>query len=365
MRIPVLAVALSCAFPSIVSGQTQASLGAGVSAVRNASSSASVPAVSPAAQYSAPGLYAGFSGTLATLPGGEWSTQGRVGVWLASPPLVGRLRLAVDGTVAGTDRTAGQWTAAVHGLGELFWTGARGGIGLGAGPSSGWIEDQPSVTVLHLRARGWFRAGGADWALSAEPTRFLGSWFTDATAGVTVQRGPIVASVWGMARLSSTYGSKATGSGFVQFFVTPILALEVGGGGYLPDPYQGLPRASYVSAGVRVYAKRRVSPPAIKPAATPFTPAWRGDSLIVRFRMDSASSVALAGDWNEWQPSALRRVGDNEWEGALVIPPGVYHFVLQVDGKQWVVPKGVATVPDGMGGLAALLLVQPRQSSEF
>ena len=360
MRVLVLVAVGSCVLPPITSGQTQASLGAGVSAVRNASSSASVPALSPSAQYSAPGLYAGFSGTLATLSRGEWSTQGRVGVWLASPPLAGRLRLAGDGTVAGTTRTGGQWTAAAHGLGELFWAGARGGIGLGAGSSSGWIEDQPSVTVLHLRARSWFRVGGADWALSAEPTRFLGSWFTDATAAVTIERGPVVASLWGVARLSRTYGSKATGSALVQYFVAPIVALELGGGGYLPDPYQGLPRASYVSGGVRLYSKRRTPRTAGQPAASPLIPAWRGDSLIVRFRMDGAKSVALAGDWNEWRPLPLRRAGEREWEGTLAVPPGIYHFVLMVDGKEWVVPKGVATVPDGMGGLAALLLVQPR-----
>ena len=356
----MLAAAVSIVLPPTTSGQTQASLGAGISAVRNASGSASVPAVSPSAQYSAPSFYAGFSGTLATLSQGEWSTQGRIGVWLASPPLVGRLRLAGDGTVAGTARTGGLWTAAAHGLGEVFWAGARGGVGLAAGPSSGWIEDAPSVTVLHLRARGWFRVGGADWALSAEPTRFLGSWFTDATAAVTVERGPVVASLWGVARLSSSYGSKATGSAFVQVFVAPILALELGGGGYLPDPYQGLPRASYVSAGVRLFSRQHTTRLSGQPAAPPLIPAWRGDSVTVRFRMEGATSVALAGDWNEWRPLPLGRSGENEWEGVLVIAPGVYHFVLMVDGKEWVVPKGVATVPDGMGGLAALLLVQPR-----
>lgn len=359
MRFHVLAVAASCVLPSTTAAQTQASLGLGVSTVRNASSSSSAPALTPAAQFNAPGLFAGFSGALASLPRDEWSTQGRLGVWLASPPIVGRLRVAGDGTAAGTARTGGQWTAATHGLGEVFWAASHAGIGVGAGASSGWIEDEPSVTALHLRARGWFRAGGVDWAVSAEPTRFLGSWFTDATAALTLERGPIVASVWGLARLSSTYGSRATGSAFVQLFVAPILAFEMGGGGYLPDPYQGLPRASYVSGGVRLYATRRTPRPRA-PAAPPLAPEWQGDSVVVRFRMEGATSVALAGDWTDWRPQPLRPAGVEEWEGTLAIPPGIYHFVLLVDGKEWVVPKGVATVPDGMGGQAALLVVQAK-----
>jgi hypothetical protein len=82
-----------------------------------------------------------------------------------------------------------------------------------------------------------------------------------------------------------------------------------------------------------------------------------GDSVVVRFRMDAERSVALAGDWNSWQPVPLRSLGGDIWEGALILAPGTYHFNLFVDGAEWVVPGGVATVPDGMGGLVAVLTV--------
>ena len=36
---------------------------------------------------------------------------------------------------------------------------------------------------------------------------------------------------------------------------------------------------------------------------------------------------------------------------------GLYHFNLLVDGAEWVVPKGVATVSDGLGGMVGVLLV--------
>ena len=54
---------------------------------------------------------------------------------------------------------------------------------------------------------------------------------------------------------------------------------------------------------------------------------------------------------------ALRSLGDQLWEGALRLTRGVYHFNLLVDGSDWVVPNGVATVSDGMGGMVAVLIV--------
>jgi len=89
----------------------------------------------------------------------------------------------------------------------------------------------------------------------------------------------------------------------------------------------------------------------------PPRPEPRGDSLVVRFRMPDARAVAIAGDWNAWQPVRLRPLGDDVWEGTLVLRRGLYHFNLQVDGSDWVVPNGVATVPDGLGGMVAVLVV--------
>ncbi len=40
-----------------------------------------------------------------------------------------------------------------------------------------------------------------------------------------------------------------------------------------------------------------------------------------------------------------------------MLPPGTYYFNLVVDGKEWVVPGGVAVMSDGMGGLVAVLMV--------
>jgi len=95
----------------------------------------------------------------------------------------------------------------------------------------------------------------------------------------------------------------------------------------------------------------------LRRGGAPLVAQRRGDSVVVRFRMDAARSVAIAGDWNAWQPAPLRALGADVWEAALVLPAGTYHFNLLVDGTDWVVPGGVAVVSDGMGGLVALLTV--------
>jgi hypothetical protein len=72
--------------------------------------------------------------------------------------------------------------------------------------------------------------------------------------------------------------------------------------------------------------------------------------------MSGAQSVAIAGSWNAWTPIDIHGLGGDIWEAAVLLPPGTYYFNLVVDGKEWVVPGGVAVVSDGMGGLVAVLM---------
>ncbi len=57
------------------------------------------------------------------------------------------------------------------------------------------------------------------------------------------------------------------------------------------------------------------------------------------------------------QPWAVGPWGEDLWEGAVRLTRGGYHFNLLVDGSDWVVPYGVGTVSDGMGGMVAVLIV--------
>jgi len=347
--------------PVVLHAQTQSSLGVGVGTVRySGGSTFSAGTVSPALQVLSPSSYVGASGSLSLLKDGVWAAQGRADLWTSFS--LGRSsgpRVALSLNLATSTRSDGDAAGAGTLIAEALWTAGRGGLAIGAGPGTGVIEGERGIGAAHVRARGWWLSGPTQLSLTIEPVRFIGAWYTDVVGGATFDRGRVVGSVWANARVSSVYGSKGAASAALQYFVSPSVAIEGAAGSYLSDPFQGLPRAGFVSVGVRVHAAPRAlaTPPSLPQRVAPLVAQRRGDSVVVRFHMNGAHSVAIAGDWNAWQPAPLRALGEDIWEGALVLGPGTYHFNLLVDGSDWVVPGGVAVVSDGMGGMVAVLTV--------
>ena len=357
---PVLFLALLAVAPVTLCAQRQASLGVGTGIVRySGGSSFSALTLSPAAQRLTASTYLGASAAVSLLEGGVWATQGRADIWAALPVRTGVIRPALSATISGSTRSDG----VAAGSGVVVIEAVRNNVALGLGAVTGVIQQQTGVGALRLRGRVWWQLDAAQASLTTEATRFLGAWYTDVVGGVTFDRARTVGSVWLSGRLSKAYGSTAAASATVQYFLTPSIAVEASGGNYLRDPFQGLPRAGFVAGGVRVFASRRdamIRPAAAQPVLQPLLGEHRvggGDTIVVRFRMPAAQSVAIAGNWNAWTPAPLRALGDNLWEAALRLQPGTYYFNLVVDGQEWVVPGGVATISDGMGGLVAVLNV--------
>ena len=358
--IVLLAAAIASAVPA--AAQVDGSVGVGAGTVRYPGGTSFGSAIlSPGLRYTSDALVADLSSSIASLPGGDWVGLGLASLSAVTAPSTGGRQFGVEATFAGTTLTGTGPTAAAHAVGELRWSTARWGAAFAAGPSTGLISGGLPVTALHTRARLWWRPAEAApspiMQLSLEPTHFPDGWFTDVSAGATFERGRAVVSLLTTARLSSTYGSTAAGSVYLQLFVRPRVSLELGAGSSLSEPYQGLPRAGFVTLGVRFHKSRRVPSVTAAPRWAPLVPESRGDSLVVQFRMPGARAVAIAGDWNAWQQVQLRPLGEDVWEGTLVLRRGLYHFNLQVDGSHWVVPNGVAAVPDGMGGMVAVLVV--------
>jgi hypothetical protein len=73
------------------------------------------------------------------------------------------------------------------------------------------------------------------------------------------------------------------------------------------------------------------------------------------FVNSSASSVAIVGDFNDWEEggSPLRRVGDQRkgvWAITIPLAPGRYHYTFVVDGTKWVAdPLAPRTLEDDFG----------------
>src|SRR2546428_1593995 len=122
----MLALGTPCAQTSLA--QTQASLGVGVGTVRfPGGTSFSSATFAPALEYGTEARYGSVAGSLASLPGGAWSLQGRADVWAATRPPLGRLRLGARGIWAGPRRPD-------RGVAP---PAPRAGEGLGGGPNRG------------------------------------------------------------------------------------------------------------------------------------------------------------------------------------------------------------------------------------
>jgi len=78
----------------------------------------------------------------------------------------------------------------------------------------------------------------------------------------------------------------------------------------------------------------------------------------------SASSVAIAGDFNSWAPFELEDAdGDGVWSARLAVNPGVYEYMFVLDGSRWVTdPHAERYSDDGFGNRNAVLAILPEGS---
>ena len=111
------------------------------------------------------------------------------------------------------------------------------------------------------------------------------------------------------------------------------------------------------------------APPAPSPVvatvvATNASPDGRHEVRFV-FVSDSAERVSVAGDFNDWDPSAtpLRRVGEGGvWSAVLRVAPGRHLYAFVVDDSTWVTDVTAPRAPETeFGGESSVLFVS-RQS---
>ncbi len=84
--------------------------------------------------------------------------------------------------------------------------------------------------------------------------------------------------------------------------------------------------------------------------------------VYVQFILDAptATSVAVAGDFSEWEASfALEDTdGDGVWTGRIPVEPGVHAYMFLVDGTDWETdPRADRYREDGFGNRNAVLAV--------
>jgi serine protease AprX len=90
-------------------------------------------------------------------------------------------------------------------------------------------------------------------------------------------------------------------------------------------------------------------------------PRVDGGLLLFFYHDDAARSVALASDFNNWEPSRapLVKADDGVWRVALNLPPsGRYRYKFFVDGGRWTDdPANGLKEHDGFGDLNSLIFI--------
>lgn len=93
-------------------------------------------------------------------------------------------------------------------------------------------------------------------------------------------------------------------------------------------------------------------------------PATTDESVYVQFLISApeARTVALAGDFNEWDPSIQLEDpdGDGLWTARVALEPGVHEYMFVIDGSEWRPdPNAVSYTDDGFGQRNSVLAVTP------
>ena len=77
------------------------------------------------------------------------------------------------------------------------------------------------------------------------------------------------------------------------------------------------------------------------------------------FTDSTATTVCVAGSFNDWQPDAkpMHGRGDGHWWKDTVLSPGTYEYCLVVNGHWRPDPQAAESVPNPFGGRNSVLRV--------
>ncbi|MBI4420140.1 MAG: hypothetical protein HY560_04880 [Gemmatimonadetes bacterium] len=317
--------------------------------------------LAPLVEWNRGVAYATWGGALAGFEAGDWTTQGHGDFSLLFTPAraLSLLRSEVVGAAGGSLHSGGYRTAGTRGEFRLHLAGRSAGVWAGGTAATGWTSGSSQIiTAVGPTAGAWGRRG--PWSATAvwTPFRLQAAWYQQVEGRVSASAGPVELTGhagWRGAPSASGVSTTGWGGGAVTLWFTPRAAFVLGGGSYASDLLQGLPKARYLSAGLR-FSRRRPFSWAGTSGAHALYAHTRGDAEL-RFAVPGASRVDLVADWTGWQPVPMQRAPDGRWVLRVTLAPGIHRFNLVVDGERWIVPGGVASVDDGFGGKTSLLVV--------
>lgn len=89
-------------------------------------------------------------------------------------------------------------------------------------------------------------------------------------------------------------------------------------------------------------------------------PVYEGGKVVFRFKAPEATSVFLAGTFNNWSTTAtpMKKKENGIWEVALELGPGRYEYKFVINGTTWKEdPINPGKVPDPYGGYNSVFIL--------
>jgi serine protease AprX len=89
-------------------------------------------------------------------------------------------------------------------------------------------------------------------------------------------------------------------------------------------------------------------------------PRVENGRLVFVFHDDSANSVSVAGDFNKWDQTSLKRNSSGLWSTEIAVPrTGRFEYKFIINGQRWMEdPSNGMKASDNFGGLNSVIVVE-------
>lgn len=85
---------------------------------------------------------------------------------------------------------------------------------------------------------------------------------------------------------------------------------------------------------------------------------YRTIELVFYSPAQNPQTVAVAGDFSDWNSLIMERVKENYWKITIRLRPGKYEYGFLVDGREWVPdPNAPRRISDGFGNYNSVLVI--------
>ncbi len=356
--------------------QTTGTVDLGVSTVRyDGFLPSGAGSLTPALTWRRPGAAVTARGTYLRFESGRRSLQGLIAASLFTPSSVLSHRWRGELSLSAGGSSYVDFASFWHATGEArlhFVAPGRGAWIGGTGGRTSYGRAPRPVAVAGIGV--WARRSWVTVALSATRSIIGDTAYSDVGSTIHASRGRFDLDGSLAARVSSRgAGHGVYGEASTTVTLGERTALFASGGRYPTDPVSGSVAGRYASAGLRLRtallrprASRDPQPLRRSPAngdggadvtaRLDVQPASEGTVRVV-VHAPAEATVEVAGDFTDWRPVALRRAGEDVWEGVLRIPSGVHRVNVRIDGGRWTAPAGTAHAEDEFGGEVGIVAV--------